>query len=375
MLTLIQNGEVYTPEPIGKQSILLSHDRILKIGSVDLHSIEAAGLECTVVNADGCIVLPGLVDPHQHLVGAGGENGFSSRLPEIPLERIITSGITTVVGLLGTDTVTREPSCLFAKVSQLVEEGLSVFMYTGGFEIPPNTLTQSVVDDLVMVEPIIGTGEIAISDSRWIDPQLPELAHVVSQTHLGGMMAKKAGVTHFHVGDGHRRLSILNDLLDSYEIPPECVYPTHITRSPQLMQEAVALTKRGCFVDMDAIEENIAECLQVYLNTGGSPEQVTVSSDSHTPGGSPEKFYRQFMSCLRIMPIEQVLRFFSTNAANVLKLSGKGRLEEGSDADVLIIQADDFEMMHLFARGRQVVKDGQPIVKSRQQQLVEEGTK
>ena len=146
-------------------------------------------------------------------------------MPEIMVGQIVCAGVTTVVGLLGTDTMTRNMGCLHAKASQLWAEGITTYIYTGGFELPPTTLTGSVVDDVVMIDKIIGTGEIAISDSRWLDPQLYDLAHIVSQTALGGQMAGKAGVTHFHTGAGKRRLALLHELLDCFDVPPSSIYP------------------------------------------------------------------------------------------------------------------------------------------------------
>jgi beta-aspartyl-dipeptidase (metallo-type) len=325
-----------------------------------------------VIDASGCIVMPGLIDPHAHLVGAGGEDGFGSRMPEISFEQLIDAGVTTVVGLLGTDTVTREPRCLLAKVNQLDEEGITPYMYTGGFELPPRTITSSALDDVVLIDKVIGTGEIAISDSRWIDPPLEDLAYVVAQTALGGKMARKAGVTHFHVGGSPKRLSLLRTLLETYEIEPSNIYTTHITRSEALMEDAIQLARQGIFVDMDSVEENIRECLQYYLDHGGAPEQVTVSSDAHTPGGSPAKFFRQFTSCLQAFPVERVLPCFSGNAARALKLNSKGRLGEGCDGDVLVLRQGTYELVHLFARGRHVIQDGQHKVESRQTQMLED---
>lgn len=373
-VTLIVNGTVYAPEVLGSQSILLVGSKIAKIGPLDAEALESAGLPCEVLDADGSLIVPGMIDPHAHLIGAGGESGFASRMPEIMLEQLICAGITTVVGLLGTDTVTREPRCLFAKAHQLSDEGLTAYMYTGGFELPPRTITDSALDDVTIVDCVIGTGEVALSDPRWVDPPLEDLAHLVAQTALGGKMAGKAGVTHFHIGPGENRLALLRDLLDSYEIEPESIYVTHITRSEALMEEAIALAKRGVYVDMDAVEQNIGDCLRYYLAHDGPPERLTVSSDAHTPGGSPAKFFQQFVSCVREheYAVETALPFFGSNAAKALKLSGKGQIQEGFDADLLILNEKTLSIEHIFAQGRQFVKNGERIVKSQQEQQLEE---
>jgi beta-aspartyl-dipeptidase (metallo-type) len=164
--TLIEHGEVYAPAPLGVQSVLLLNDRIVKIGSVDITALLLMDVPFEIIDAEGMIVSPGLIDPHEHITGAGGEQGFASRLPEVTMEALVKAGITTVVGLLGTDTTSRNLPDLHAKASQLREEGLTTFIYGGGFELPPRVMTGRVMDDLVNIDMLIGTGEIAISDTR-----------------------------------------------------------------------------------------------------------------------------------------------------------------------------------------------------------------
>jgi beta-aspartyl-dipeptidase (metallo-type) len=374
VLYLIENGEVYTPEPAGVTSLLLINDRIVKIGDIDHSALASLGLEYEVIDASGCYVVPGFIDPHEHLIGAGGEHGFTTRMPEISFEQLACSGMTTVVGLLGTDTTTRHLACLHAKVKQLKNEGLTAYLYTGGFEIPPSTFLTRLTDDLVMIDEVIGTGEIAISDYRYVDPPEYELARVVTETMLGGMMSGKAGVTHFHTGEGKTRLSILHAMLDNHGVPPEYIYPTHITRTPELMDDAIALAKRGCFVDTDTVEGNLADCLEQYRERGGPLDKLTVSSDAHTPGGSPEKHFSQFVDCVRErrLPMEMVLRCFTQTPSEALKLPAKGRLEAGKEADVLLLQKDSLDIIGVFARGQQIVKDGTLAHISQQSQQVEE---
>src|SRR5215212_9226496 len=99
--TLLQYGELYLPQPQGNQSLLLGGSQIAHVGALDEQKLIATGLDCEVMDVSGCVVVPGFIDPHEHLIGAGGEQGFASRMPEIPASQILTAGITTVIGLLG----------------------------------------------------------------------------------------------------------------------------------------------------------------------------------------------------------------------------------------------------------------------------------
>ncbi|MFL6195853.1 MAG: amidohydrolase family protein [Thermoanaerobaculia bacterium] len=361
MLTLIENGEIHAPEPRGRQPVLLADGKIVRIGELDARAASRAlGVELEVIDAAGCFVTPGLIDPHSHLIGGSGEEGFASRTPEIQLSEIVTWGITTVVGVLGVDATTRPPLSLLAKVKGLQEDGMTAYMYTGHYGIPPATITGSVRNDLMAILEVIGVGEIAISDHRAPQPSTEELARVVVDSHVGGMLSRKAGVTHLHVGDSERRLKPLFDLLEAYpEVRPECLYPSHMNRSPEQQDEGIELVRRGAFVDMDAAEEDGAKWVRRYFDQDGDPGRLTLSSDSDS--SAPKKFYEMFRDCVlkQGLPFERVLPLVTANTAAVLKLTSKGRLEEGKDADLLVVRKGSLEIVEVIARGKRIAREGE----------------
>src|SRR5699024_12721805 len=122
--------------------------------------------------------------------------------------------------------------------------------------------------------------EIAISDSRSGQPSLHELAKLVGESRVGGLLSQKAGVTHFHTGPGKEYLSLLHQLLDCYEIPPANLYATHITRSKESLDDAIKLANRGYYVDMSA-DSDTGEWLTYYKEQGGDMNPLTISSESH----------------------------------------------------------------------------------------------
>jgi beta-aspartyl-dipeptidase (metallo-type) len=363
VFTLIEHGDVYTPTPLGVQSILVCQETIARIGAVDVTALTALGLPYARIDATGCIITPGFIDPHQHLIGAAGETGFASRRPEVALHDIVSAGITTVVGCLGTDTVTRHLSALLAKARQLQAQGITAYMYTGGFQVPTPTITSSVMHDLILIDAVIGVGEVAIADVRSSQPSLPELARLVADATVGGMVAGKAGVTHLHVGPGRARLSLLHELLDRYEVSAAHLYATHINRNRELMDDAIALARRGAYVDLDTVEGELSPWLHYYREHDGPLSQLTVSSDAHTLGGRPHKLYQQFVASVSAegLSLEDVLPLFTCNTARVLHLPRKGRVQVGMDADLLILDAQTLAVVHVLARGRQMLRHGQVV--------------
>ncbi|MGC2940211.1 MULTISPECIES: beta-aspartyl-peptidase [unclassified Brevibacterium] len=377
MVTLIRGAEICAPEPLGVCDILVEGSLIAHIGEVD--SSSAAKLpDSAIIDATGLTAVPGFIDPHVHIVGGGGEGGYATRTPEIDVADIISAGVTTVVGCLGTDSITRSHRGLIAKARGLAEEGITTFVYTGSYQLPARTVTGSVADDIVLIDKVIGAGEIAISERRSFQPTIEELADIVSQCHVGGLLSGKAGVTHFHVGSHSTRLAPLHRLLDDYPIAPPAVYATHITRDDELIAEAVDLAAKGAFVDMTAGPSTV-DAVRKFVDFGGSLDQLTLSSDAN---GSLPKFdvhgrltelkvadqstlFDQVWACVDDsgLSLSQVLSFVTANTADALKLTGKGRIRAGCDADLLFVD-DEQKIQYGFALGRPTISDGEQLIRS-----------
>ena len=204
MLTLIKNADIFAPESIGVGYLLLGGGKVLHVG-YGSPDVDTSWIGETI-NMGGAPVGPGLIDCHVHVTGGGGEDGFSTQAPPVPLTQFTQHGVTSVVGLLGTDDETRSTASLLARTRALREEGLSAWCWTGGYHVPPTTLTGSVRSDIVNIDCVIGLGELAVSDHRSSQPTFEELARLASEVHVAGLLSKKAGVIHFHLGDGSRGL-------------------------------------------------------------------------------------------------------------------------------------------------------------------------
>ena len=379
-LTLIRNALVFAPEALGLRQLLVGGGKILWIGSADETPPTMPGLD--VVDLGGKRLIPGLIDGHAHVTGGGGEGGFATRVPPVPLSRFTTAGVTTVVGVLGTDDLARTPGELLASVHALREQGLGAFAWCGGYHLPPVTLTGSVRGDIVYLDPVIGVGELAISDHRSSQPTFDEFLRIASETHVAGLMTGKAGVLHLHLGNGSRGLELVRRALDDTELPARVFHPTHINRRKGLFEEALALAQRGCTVDITAfpVDEgedawSAAEAWERYHAAGAPAERLTISSDA---GGCLPTFDHDGRMCrmdvgsahalldtvrqllARGHALDAVLPAFTRNIARHLRLAGKGEIVIGADADLVALDADG-HVADVMAQGVWHVRDGETL--------------
>jgi beta-aspartyl-dipeptidase (metallo-type) len=374
-LVLLRNAELFAPEAVGLRDVLVGGGKVLWIGT-DPAPLSAFGAE--TVDLAGRRLIPGLIDCHAHLTGGGGEAGAHTRVPAVPLSRFTLAGVTSVVGLLGTDCTTRTMRDLVATVHGLRNEGMSVWAWTGGYPVPPATLTGSVRDDMAFVDAVIGVGELAISDHRSSQPTFDEFLRVASDAYVGGLLTGRAGVLHLHLGNGPRGLGLIREALAVSELPPRVFHPTHVNRRKALFEEAVDLARRGCTVDLTAfpVEEgedawSAAEGLRRYMASGAPPERVTVSSDGggclpHFDGegrmlrmgvGSPSALMETLLELLAAgEPMERVLPAFTANPADFLRLPGKGRIRTGGDADLVVLGPAGIE--DVMMKGAWFVRSG-----------------
>jgi len=363
---LVKNAKVFGPEPMGIQDLLVVAGKIVLIGK----GLGKPPWVKEVLDGEERPLVPGLIDLHVHLLGGGGEAGPASRLPEVTFEELVSAGITTCVGCLGTDDVTRHLEDLLAKARALSIQGLTAYIYTGSYRVPPVTLTGSVRRDLVLIPEVIGVGEIAISDHRSSQPTLEELLKIAADARVGGMLAGKRGLVHLHVGSAPQRLSLLWQAIETTPIPITQFHPTHVNRTPELLEEAARWVKAGGTADLTApsstLTWELAEAIEVLAEADPSWERFTLSSDG---GGSMPKFdeagnlvgyasgdVRALWASVQALaqkgfPLEKVLRLVTSNPARILGLPGKGRIALGYDADFLLLD-ENLRISATVARGR-----------------------
>ncbi|MEN2775452.1 beta-aspartyl-peptidase [Acetivibrio clariflavus] len=377
MLKLLKNGECYAPEFLGNKDILVISNKIYKIGE----NILADNLiDVEVIDCADKIICPGFIDQHLHITGGGGEEGFISRVPEIGLSDILIAGVTTVVGLLGFDSITKNIEGLLAKAKALEQEGLNTYIYTGSYEVPTATITGKIIKDITLIDKIIGVGEIAISDYRSSHPTIGMLKEIAFEAKAGGLLANKAGIVHIHVGDGKNGLRPIIELVENSDYPVDMFVPTHLNRNKNLFYQALEFAKKGGNIDFTAGENSengysVPDALELVLKEKIPIERVTVSSDGNgsipsKEGGAAVGKVSQLFEDIRICILERkidlttVLKTVTENAAKRIRLyPQKGVLAEGSDGDILIINKQDFSINSVIVGGQKLIDNGNIVKK------------
>ncbi len=377
-MILFKKCDLFCPDHIGLRDVFIAGGRVAAIEE----KLEiGADLAVEVIDAAGLKMIPGLIDLHVHIAGAGGEGGPETRTSDLPLSRFLEAGITTVIGCLGTDGITRSLESVLMKAKALRREGISCWIYTGAYQMPTPTFFGDVAKDIALIDEVIGVGEVAISDHRSSAPTVDELIRLGHQARVGGMLGAKAGIVNLHLGDAKNPFGIIYKAVERSELKLTQFLPTHITRNSYIFLEAKEYGKKS-YIDLTASshpyypdhEIKPAKAVVQLLEAGVPLEHITISSDA---GGSlpefddrgnllkmetgwPKSTFDELIDLVRQenLPLEKALKPVTSNPAHILKLPQKGRIHVGHEADLVLLDSQ-YRICHLVAMGKLMVKNGE----------------
>lgn len=384
---LIKRGEIYSPEYDGNKDILIANNKIFLIDrNITESALNSLDKNIKIIDASKCIVIPGFIDQHVHINGAGGEGGPQYRTSPIQLSELIKAGITSVIGLLGTDGFAKSLEALLMKAKGLENEGISTWMYTGAYQYPSPTITGDILSDIMLIDKVIGV-KIALSDHRSSHPIIDELTKVASEARVGGMLAGKVGIVHIHMGSEKIGLNPLFEIIKNTEIPIEQFGPTHLNRNEDLFKSAIEFGKMGGYVDLTTVVPvedkssgtiKSSKAVKRLTENGVSIERITMSTDGN---GSMPKFnekkeitgmavasvsslYKEFIDIIKKekMSVGDAIRITSTNIAKHLKLDQKGEIKEGKDADLIVLDKNTLQIKYVIAEGK-IMMENEKIMK------------
>ncbi|MCH8478458.1 MAG: beta-aspartyl-peptidase [Wenzhouxiangella sp.] len=375
-MILIKQVRVLDPEDRGSLDVLIAGQRVFAIAG-DIPPPRVPGVARQLIDGRGHFLVPGLVDGLVHISGGGGEGGFAGRTLPLPAEAALAAGVTTVIGCLGTDAVTRSHSDLLATARALAAQGLDALCLTGSYSLPPPTLTGSIERDLVLIPEIIGLGELALADHRGSQPGWRELAAAASESRRGGMLAGKRGTVLLHLGDGENPLVLVEEVLARTEIPRNQFLPTHCNRSPHTFAAACAFGRAGGNLDfttsttqafLDAGEIPAGEAIAQALDAGVQPHSLSLSSDAQAslPAFGEEQqlldvqvadigsLWQAVRSAVHehAVPLVTALATVTRNPARIFGLEDRGRISKGSKADLVLVEQGSLALATTISAGK-----------------------
>lgn len=385
-MKLIKNAQVFSPYPLGQKDVLIAGNRIIAIEeNISVFSSDLI----EIIDASNKILAPGFVDSLVHITGGGGEGGYTTRTPEMDINEAFIGGVTTVIGVLGTDAETRSLENLLAKTYGLEEQGLSVYCYTGSYHYPMVTITETIKRDIMLIEKFIGVGEVAIADHRSSNITPVELARLASEARVAGMLSGKAGIVSIHVGDESGRLTTLMEVVEQSDIPITQFYPTHTNRNKALLNASFEFAINGGFIDFTTstteqiIEQGeipAAQALALALEHGIDVGQLTMSSDGNASLpvfdkagelidlqiGEVKSLHQSMVDAVKEynVPLDLALASITKSPAKILKLVNKGEIKVDYDADLTLLNKGSLMVDMVIAKGEVVLKNGEVLISS-----------
>jgi len=376
-MLLIKNALVYAPEYLGKKDVLVCGEKIEYMAD----SIDVPNVPCKVIDASGKKLIPGLIDQHVHITGGGGEGSFHTRAPELQMSEMIENGLTTVVGLLGTDGITRSVENVYAKAMALYEEGVSAYILTGAYDYPSPTITGSIEKDLTFIHNVLGL-KLAISDHRAPNISTQELIQVASKMRVHGMLSGKPGFVALHMGDAKSGLVPVAEAVEFTAIPIKIFRPTHVNRNQRLLEQGYEFLTLGGYVDFTCgfeEEKSPAKCIRTAMERRLPLEHITISSDGHGSWSTYDEngnllemgvagmdaLHQELKRMVEMyeIPLEQALTFVTSNVAEGLGLEDKkGCIKPGADGDLVLLD-DALSIDTVVARGQVMMEEGRLLKK------------
>ncbi|MBO6040364.1 MAG: beta-aspartyl-peptidase [Oscillospiraceae bacterium] len=375
MFVLIRNAHVYAPEDLGKQDVLICDRKIVRVApKIDF---PWDGDDLTLLDAEGKSLVPGFIDQHVHIIGGGGEDGFASLIREIQMTDCVRWGVTTVVGVLGTDCNAKHVETLVARTKALREQGMTAYCLTGSYTYPPITLTGSVAKDMAFVDEIIGV-KIAIAEHRASNISAEELARLATQVRTVSFLTHKPGVVHMHTGRGKKQYSDVLRIVEETDIPITQFRPTHVNIDSE---STLAFARAGGYLDFTSGSQTSESAAQLKKALGLVPlAQITLSSDSN--GSFPKwsedgrrivamgvgKMETLFDTIRRLVREQGVdlgtaVSIITRNVADALMIyPTKGCIGKGADADMVLLD-DELRITDVLALGKFMVRGGELVAK------------
>ena len=343
---LLKGGEVIDPsQDIRAKLDVAVTDGVISAVAPDIDPAGAA----RVINADGNIVIPGMIDLHTHVYEGVNQNGINPDLAGV------RSGVTTVLdaGSAGCYTFGGFPSYVVPRAKTNIFCMLHISRV--GLSYQPDTSRREDIDleETVNVikanRPLIQGVKI-----RAVGPGVPRMG--VEMVRLAKQAATEGGVRLMvHIGD--RSIAggdgteptitrQLLPLLDNGDIITHLFSGNPgriIDNDGTVIQEILEAQARGVFLDTAHGRQNFSfDVAKAALDQGVQPRSI---STDMTPPGRMNTVHSMTEMLARFMALgfslEDVIRMTTTNPAQALGMEDTlGSLAVGRTADISVLREE-----------------------------------
>ncbi|MBQ1256675.1 MAG: beta-aspartyl-peptidase [Clostridia bacterium] len=384
MFRLLKNGHVFSPKDLGVKDILLWEDRIIRI-SESLNIPE--GFDGREYDLSGKTVIPGLVDTHVHITGGGGEGGFTTRTSEITFEEIAEAGVTTLVGVLGTDGYARRVEDVLVKCMALREQGFDCYFLTGSYTFPITTMRGSVAEDIIFNEYCLGTGEVAHCDHRGSLMRYEEFTRLAADTRNGARLAGLKGVLNVHLGNYPDPADFFIKACEEDITFRPLIVPTHVTRKCDVFESCLKFLEYGGQIDITAGSDGShsqksygsVEGLEIIYKKYGTLDRVSMTSDGNGSApiwdelgnmigmgkGSSKVLLADLKKAAQrgVIPFEEVLRTITSTPAAIYGLKNSaGSIVENGTANFAVLD-ENLDLAETILNGKSVWTKENGVIK------------
>ena len=351
---LIRGGEVIDPS----QNLRARRDVGIRWGRIAaLEPSIAPERAAQTIDANGMLVLPGLVDLHAHVYPQGSAIG-------LPADELVPFTATTTyvsAGDAGANNFsalrhfivaqTRSRIFAFLHISNIGLAGFPVGEMLNLDYADVDLAARTVAENRDLV---LGL-KVRVSKSVVGSNGLAPLERAIAAAQRAGGGARVM----CHIGDAPGELAALLDLLRPGDILTHAYsgLGNNVVRDGRLLDAALAAKRRGVIIDVGhgggSFDYTVAT---PAIEQGLVPD--TISSDIHAvSGNTPGRPYLPWVMSKFLnldFTLEQVVAMATVNPARVIARVDKlGTLQSGAPADVAILQLKEESVSFVDTRGNQ----------------------